>query len=641
MTDGGKESAGMSNGTGDRTPVQPQYKYDPKTSTYTLVRFTTPACNNDFPDDPATYEKLAALWSQNVDGFTQQAICGTPWNSQYQSNQTGYYNPLTTPVPKGSFAVDVAWIAFPNRLIQYLGQQQQPPNPYSLPMSTLFQLADSGELSPYPIPQNRCPLPNWNGPLIPFGPYGPRGWLDEYCEFSVTRDANNKIVRIDFTCENPEYFQTLWRISPQRAAQVYQDTLNAGVPASRQIAVTVEDLQLVDPKTGQPVIDPQTGRPAYNPLNKWNSGTISQRTGTPAQRMGGAMHLTATPNTLQTELGLGAGATVQRNTPGVANDPQALICCSVYGQNYRNSDPHIGQSVNLAVGRLEANLSLADPPGLYIQMPSFAQYALPADPKLPKGAQPSDCWQILRGFERLTDPITGEVFPGSFILHAAFQLPPSWIDAGVSFTVGDITIAGQPIQYASQVAATLEVALFGRPIVPAPNPTPALPCVPSSVPNPQAAPIQSMYANVWDAYYGTIVHPPTDPPGGPEVLASNSNIIPPTVPAGQTVQLVLVYDAPESNPDLKPAQWPKVVFTQPGGAADPSITATVTGYEPSIYYAPPGNSYPSTNQLLRLTVEIAAKTPPGVRGVVIVASGQNFADIPPAPAYLVVGGPNS
>lgn len=623
------------------TPIQPQYTFDPTTNSYKLVRFTLPACNNDFPNDPASYEKLATLWSQNVNGFTQQAILGDPWNSQDQANQTGYYNPLVTPIPKGSGAVDVAWIAFPNRLTQYLGQNQLPPNPYNLPQSTLNQLADTGELSNYPIPSNRCPQADWGGSLIPFGPYGPRGWLDEYCEFCVTRDANNNITRIDFTCENPEYYQTLWRIDPETVCNVFETALNTGAPASQHVTVTIEDLQLVDPTTGDPVIDPQTGRPAYNPLNKWNSGTIGVRTGNASQFSGGAMHLTATPNTLQTELGLGAGATVQRPA-GTNNDPQALICCGQYGQNYRNSDPHIGQTINLAVGA-GFNISLADPPGLYIQMPSFAQYELPNDPKLPKGARPEDCWTVIRGFEKLTDPITGAAFPGSFILHAAFQIPQAWIDAGVTFTVSDIKIAGQPIQYGSQVAATLEIALFGRPIKPVVS-TPALPCVTGinpGAPQYQAQPIQSMYETVWNAYYGTIVHPPTNPPGGnPAVLASNSSIIPPTVPPGTTANLILTFGA-ALDKNSNPIQPTQVVFTNADGTPDSNISVNITSYNDNIYYAPPGNTYPSQNQLVQLSVTVAPNAAPGTRGVVIVSPGQNFKDIPPAPAYLVVGPTNS
>jgi hypothetical protein len=621
----------MSNGPAS-TPVQPQYTFDPKTNSFKLVHFTTPACNNDFPNDPAMYQKLAQAWSQNVNGFTQQAIIGSPWNSLYNSQQTAYYNPLVTPIPAGSGAVDVAWIAFPNRLIQYLGQQQTPPDPYNLPNATLEAIADSGALASYPIPQNRCPQADWSGPTQPYGPYGPRGWLDEYCEWAVARDEDNNIVRVDFTCENPEYYQTLWRISPQKVVDVYQSTLNHGVPPERQITVTIADLQLVDPTTGQPVIDPQTGNPAYNPLNKWNSGTIAVRTGNAAQFSGGAMSLTATPNTLQTELGLAGGATVQRTAGNT--DPQALICCGQYGQNYRNSDPHIGQSVNLAVGA-GFNISLADPPGLYIQMPSFAQYELPNDPKLPAGAKASDCWQIVRGFETIIDPVTKEPFPGSFILHAAFQIPQSWIAAGVTFTVSDIKIAGSTIQYGSQIAETLEIALFGRPIPPV-FPAPAMACVATPNPITQAQPLQIMFQNLWNAYYGT---PVQNPVGVPMVLASNSSIIPPTVKAGtQGVALALTYSAPTANVMLPQSQWPSIVFTLPDGSADPGITTTVTGFTPQVTYAVPGNTYPSTNQLLNLTVNVAANAQPGVRGIVIVPAGQLFSSaITPAPAFLVVG----
>ena len=59
------------------TPVTPNYVFDPASNSYRLQAFTTPGCNNDFPDDPAAYARLAALWSQNVDGFTQQEVITT------------------------------------------------------------------------------------------------------------------------------------------------------------------------------------------------------------------------------------------------------------------------------------------------------------------------------------------------------------------------------------------------------------------------------------------------------------------------------------------------------------------------------------------------------------------------------------
>jgi hypothetical protein len=616
-------------------PITPIYEKLPNGQGYLLQRFTLPGCNNDFPDDPVKYEQLANAWSQNVAGFTNQAIFGNPWTSTFTAAQSGYYNPLLTPIPAASAAVDVAWIAFPNRLIQYLGQDQTPPNPYKLPQSTLNQLADSGALSKYQIPETRCPQADWKGTLQAYGPYGPRGWLDEYCEFSVSRDGGGKIVRIDFTCENPEYYQTLWRIDPQKVADVFSAALNTGAPTSQWVSVCIADLQLNDPATGLPVIDPQTGLPAYNPLNRWNSGTQASRGGDRSTFTGGAMHLTATPNTLQTELGLGAGATVQRISGNT--DPQKLICCGQYGQNYRNSDPHIGQTINLAVGA-GLNISLADPPGLYIQMPSFAQYVLPADPKLPAGAKPDDCWHIIRGNERLTDPITGQPFPGSFILHAAFQLPQAWLDAGVSFGIEDITIAGEPITTGSQVQATLEIALFGRPIKQV-NKTPTMRCAGTPT-TPLAQPLQIMFEPLWNAYYNTSV--PT-PSGVTMSLASNSSIIPPTLLQGQAQQtLSLTCALPSGDAALPQAQWPSVVFTLPDGSADSAITTTVTAFNPSVNYAVPGNTYPSPAQLLTLQVSVAAGAVAGVRGVVIVPSGQSFSpDIPVAPAFLVVAAPST
>jgi hypothetical protein len=320
-----------------------------------LSSFSTPAFIQEPTLNSSQQERLNALWNTSVEGFTQQAITGDPWNNLNSPIQSSYYDPTQTDIPDGTAAALVTWIAFPNRLNQYLGQNQSPANPYGLAQTQLYEIADTGyytqagKQTPLPgIPKTICPQPDWGDKANyhTYGPYGPRGWLDEYCEFSVTRDlASGKITRVDIVCENPEYWYTFWRISPQAVAQAYQDTLNYGLPpgSPNMVTVTVADLQLTD-ASGKPVIDPSTGQPAYNPLNKWNSGTVSTRG---ANASGGAMHLTSTPNTLQTELGLAGGATVTRKV-GTSN-PQKLICCSQYGQSFRNSDPHIGQNVNQIV----------------------------------------------------------------------------------------------------------------------------------------------------------------------------------------------------------------------------------------------------------------------------------------------------
>ena len=145
----------------------------------------------------------------------------------------------------------------------------------------------------------------------------------------------------------------------------------------------------------------------------------------------------------------------------------------------------------------------------------------------------ADCWQIVRGSETLRDPISGRVFPGNFILHAVFQIPASWIEAGVSFTVGDITIkhngVATPIRYGAQITETFQIGIFVW-AMPAAAPEPPQACVVDLKP-PQVEPIQLMYEEIWDAYYGT---PVDNPSRVPMTLASNSVIVPARIRQGAT-----------------------------------------------------------------------------------------------------------
>ena len=244
-----------------------------------LNSFSTPAFIREPRLSSSQQAQLNALWNTNVEGFTQQAITGDPWNNLNSPIQSSYYDPTQTDIPDGTAAALVTWIAFPNRLNQYLGKNQSPANPYGLSQTQLYEIADTGYCAqadkrmPLPgIPQMICPQPDWadKANYHTYGPYGPRGWLDEYCEFSVTRDpASGKITRVDIVCENPEYWYTFWRISPQAVARAYQDALNYGLPpgSPNMVTVTVVDLQLTD-ASGNPVIDPSTEQPAYNPLEQ-------------------------------------------------------------------------------------------------------------------------------------------------------------------------------------------------------------------------------------------------------------------------------------------------------------------------------------------------------------------------------------
>jgi hypothetical protein len=251
-------------------------------------------------------------------------------------------------------------------------------------------------------------------------------------------------------------------------------------------SVQLADLYLLD-NNGNPVIDRTTGLPAYDVTNKWNNQPS-------ANAKTGAVHLISPPNTLGAEIYLAAAATLLRdNPPGTpVTDSEALIACSRYGTANRSSDPHIGATVNNVIQGGGKRISLENPVGLYIQMPDFSSFQLPDDPKLPSGAQPSDCWQIIRGQESI------EGYTGNFILHARFALPQSWIDAGVSFTVGDITIQGNPIQYGAQITQNFQIALRGLAVTSALPPEQALPCQAPN-PNPLPAPQQLMDMNLFEA----------------------------------------------------------------------------------------------------------------------------------------------
>jgi hypothetical protein len=436
----------------------------------------------------------------------------------------------------------------------------------------------------------------------------------------VARDENGAVMRVDFTCENPEYWYSLWAVSPEQVRQIYEDTLNASAPRNRRVTVSLRDLQLVD-GGGALVIDPETGRPAYNPLNRWNSGPTARRTGAPAFFTGGAMHLTSTPNTLQTELGL-AGAATSQYTSG-NDDSQALICCAQYGQEYRNSDPHIGYLVNRIVGGqanpdgLPRRVCLADPVGLYIQAPDltgvhFGASIVPGR-TVPINAQPGDIFNIVRGSRTPNDPVTGMPFRGDMLLHVAFQIPQTWLAMTPSLTLEDLTvdvtsstgITKIPIKWGALLANQMKIALFAR-ALPIQTRPPIVNCTGTP---PAGAPVQCMHQVLWDAYY-----PQLEPSPNEEKLslASNTVIVPPRLPANGLAQQLILTCNPMSS------SAPKVqVLTLDGSGADSEIRADVTGVNP-ITYAPPGNSYPGKYLAISVTLTVSEKAVSGLRAIQII-----------------------
>lgn len=524
----------------------------------TLNQFDLPANQTDL--QPTQEALLRTEWSNSVNRWTEVALLGDPWDVLNDQNRSFYYNPLTTDIAGGTSA-QIAWTAFPNRIKVIFNSASQ---------SDQWGYADGVHTD-----GTYGPPPAVNG--NPYRPVGPRGWQDEYCEWIVTRNEDGKILRIDFTCENPEYYYTLWRINPDVVVDIYRELVDPSVQK--------EDLYLLDSEN-KPVIDRSTGLPAYNITNKWNTQPA-------ANTQTGAVHLISPPNTLGAEIYLAAAATLLRKDASgkLITDPTALIECSRYGTPGRNSDPHIGATVNAVVRGGQVKISLQNPVGLYIQMPDFSTFQLPDDPKLPADAQPSDCWKIVRGKENIAG------INGNFILHARFELPQAWIEAGVSFTIDDIMIDGNNIQFGAQLTEKFQIALNG--LVVAVKTSEHSQACPSSAPKPLPWPQQLEDLNLFQA--GTTSTAVTK------------------IEQGQTVgNIVLVTAYSDKNA--------KIAFS--GGG----VTASVTSFHDQ-------STTNNSSQIFVLSITVAADAPLGDRSIQLTNSDGTTG--PAAPGMLEIVPPGS
>lgn len=540
-------------------------------------RFTTPAHQGPKDYDmlglpAAALEAFQTGWSEGVAGWTENAIIGDPWSNANDAPRGNYYNPLVEGMGTAADAV-VAWTPFPNRMVAFLtgaGITNGGQLPAPLTMEQVQALADCGQIAVgdktyvlnapegdqalLKIPGNRCPEIEWDGPYVDFSPEGPRGWQDEYCEWSILRNAAGKMTSIAFTCENPAYYLTMWEQNPEAVLGIYQAYIDP--------AVQLEDLFLryaFDQPTGakgDPVVDPTTGHPAYDPTNKWNRGP-SRVTG----KYGGAMHLTSGPNTLSAEIYLAAAATIQR-TAAASKNAQTLICCAKYGQNFRNSDPNIGFVANQAAAT--SRLTLTDPVGLYLQQPENLDAWMG-----PNDAPVGKYWKVVRGTAG-TGPNGSDQ-----ILHAVFEIPE---EAG--FTIEDCSIYGQPILHAGVILNQMKVALAVTPNGDAPDTTPS-PCVTARASGVQPWPVQFIPEAL---FYG---QSPSDLP---------ARLVP-----GSTNNFVLVVQGADESTTPETA---RIQFSSP------DVSAEVTAFLKNAS-AVPGQTDGGGTQGFIMTVTVASDAAPG------------------------------
>lgn len=322
-----------------------------------LVTFDPPGFLDDFD---ATQR---SAWHNFISSRMDNAAAGHTDVSN-DAPRPQFFNPSKIEASADAVAEDVKWVAFP-RIIQISAPSDR----------ARWRRADAS-----------------------------RDVQDEYCEWSVERDpATQKITRIDFTCEGPEYWTFLARVNPGKVLELYKT--------------------FVDPAVQSGDLFNASGR--YEPRNRWNSSTSA-----------GVMHLIQPNNTLSAEIEIAGAATIQRAKPDGTpiTDTQELILCGRYGAAQRNSDPFIGARVN-AHARNKSDVTLANPVGIYFAGLDTQNWSTPDN------TPAIDFWRYVRGTS--DRPV-----------RAVLEVP-----AGKGYVLGDVLIDGRPIEFGGQVADRIQMTI--------------------------------------------------------------------------------------------------------------------------------------------------------------------------------------
>jgi hypothetical protein len=326
-----------------------------------LERFAAPGNLAEPTDDDAQ------AWSDRVSAIL----------ASYTGEHPQFYDPTQAETPHTAQVAQVVWPAFPARLLNQATSQEQ-----------RWALADSDRME-----------------------------QDEYCEWSVERDDDGKVVRVTFTSEVPEHWEHMARRDKDRVIGLYRE--------------------FVDPNVGE--ADLFHGD-RYLLENDHNNSTV-----------GRLAHLIQGNNNLVAAIDLVARATILRETAN--GDPvthkQALVACAKLGDPFRNSDPNIAAAVNDAA-RSGAEIALADPPGLYLDGIETAGF------RTPDGTDAVTFWTIERGTPEHT-------------VRASFAVPE-----GLDYKVGDIEFNGRKIRFGAQLAdrVRVRVGVIVKPAGHQPQPQP-------------------------------------------------------------------------------------------------------------------------------------------------------------------------
>ncbi|MEG4320724.1 MULTISPECIES: hypothetical protein [unclassified Microcoleus] len=327
---------------------------------------------------------LKDLWSSFINDQYERNLYGDALRELQRWGRSDsdlrVYNPASMPIVSPSELKNVIWSA--------------------LPTSFDGQFNNTNEKYTYLDRSQRYPVRNGSSVLTRI--------QDEYCEWVVKRNTDNKITEVIFTSEPPEYYNFMFYTS--------QESRDLLVDVYREIvgnkSITIDDL--VD-SSGE-----------YDWYNRYNNEF--------------AVHMQQPNNTLGAQVNIVSRSCILRiNRLGnPITDAQGLIRCGQYGDEARQSDPSIGNAIN-QFARENRFITIENPVGLYMSGVDWKGW------KTPDGTPADEFWKVLRGSQD-AEP------EKSYIVRAVYSVPES-----KGYTVSDIKIDGEPIDFGAQIAKRIDV----------------------------------------------------------------------------------------------------------------------------------------------------------------------------------------
>jgi len=371
-----------------------------------MWKFDPTAGQTDFDKVPG----LRDAWQQFINDYYEYNLYGNSARNPLALQELRkwgrsdadlrFYNPLSMPVPDGSVPDNVIWRALPTSFDAEFGDDKD----------ALYAFLDERQA---------------------FGGVKTR-IQDEYNEWRVIKDkSGEKILKIIFTSEPPEYYQFLW-----------DDPYDVGREKTRALL-----LELYRERCGANTVklaDLQDVQGKYNWYNKWNNEFC--------------VHMQQPNNTLGAQINIAARSSILRMrtaTGELKTEAHELIECAGYGDARRQSDPSIGAAVN-QFARENRFVTLQNPVGLYMTGLDTRGW------KTPDNTDPQTFWDVKKG-KSDADPTK------AMIVRAEFAVPED-----KPYTVSDIKIGGDPIRYGAHVAAHIEIRLgvLKSPVMSIPKPRP-------------------------------------------------------------------------------------------------------------------------------------------------------------------------